>query len=601
MPTIPQLERRTINPQTRIATVDPRGAAALGRSVGQGIEDVRGAYKDAQDKSDRYELADAASKFSILKNQQDNAYDEGDLEYSTIPLRYELNVDEGLSEIAGGISNPELRNMFLLENKPKVAAGTERMKNVAFGVETQVQRANVNSRLNGLREVILGDNDKDRSDAIKNVKDVLSAAMGKGYYTPEEFVNIEKAFTVDAAIGWVDTLPINKQRDALNSPMSVENIPDDIRQKKLRALEGAEVLEQAQQIARKLLNSDLSPEQIRKESLKYSGDLYEEVKRQIGAEETITKKNKLNADQTFHSNYYMNVLRQEDGFKLEDLLAEKPEAFKGLSYEQKSSLIRAAQGVVKGSARTASKPVTIDELHRLKAEADEGRGSYEDLRKEYLRAVAEGELTPTHIDRWSQISNEGIVPDAYKEPFTTIQMVDQKLFAQGVKKSEDRLLVRDKIDKWMGEEYTRLNKQPEPTAVNKRIDELIKEVTVPTAWFMRDDKKRQYELDSKDIESLATTFESAPEKLELETFKTMSKEFLRDQEEDPDLRFKTVGITLKRVDELDLTEQEELVKYIQKNDPEIFDRVINSINRSGRSMTPELVMGTLSGVFNGPE
>jgi hypothetical protein len=348
MPTIPSLERRTVNPQVRMATVDPRGMASLGNVVGQGIEDVRGAFKDAKDKSDRYQLADAASKFSIMKNQQDNAYDEGDLEYETIPDRYALNVEDGLGEIAAGIKDPELRNLFLLENRPKVAAGTERMKNVAFGIETQVQRGNVNSRLNGLREVILNsDVEEDRVEAINNVKDSLSAAMGKGYYTPEEMVNLEKAFTVDAAIGYVDTLPIGQQRAALNSHMSIANIPEDVRKEKLRALEGAEVLEQAQQIARKLLNSDLSPDQIRKESSKYSGDLYEEVKRQLDAEEGISKRNELNSNQTFHSDYFMNVLRQEDGFKLEDLLAGKPEAFKGLSQQQKHSLISAAQDVIK--------------------------------------------------------------------------------------------------------------------------------------------------------------------------------------------------------------------------------------------------------------
>jgi len=593
MPTIPSLERRTVTPQTRMATVDPRGAAALGRSIGQGVEDVRGAFKDAKDKSDRYELADAASKFSILKNQQDNAYDEGDLEYNTIPDRYALNVSDGLNEIAGGISNPELRNMFLLENQTKVAAGTERMKNVAFGVETQVQRANVNSRLNGLRDVILNsDVEEDRVAAINNVKDTLSAAMGKGYYTPEEFVNIEKAFTVDAAIGYVDTLPINEQRAALNSSMAVENIPEDIRAKKLRGLDDAEVLEQAQEIARSLVGKPLE-EQLR-ESRKYSGKLYEEVKSQLDYENAKTKKVKLNTDQTLHQDWYMKVVTGDEGFTLDALQSKDNKDFLKLEVEFQKDLLRAARATVTSSQRTSSDAAVLDKLHSLNSNK-----KFEELRRYYKDNV--GMLDSTDMDTWSKISNEGIIPPEYKPLFNMIQTVDQKLAAEGIKDVEDSLKVRNKLANWYKNEFDRIEGEPDPEKMEKQIDAYIKEVTIPDSGIIFDSDKRVFETNEEEFFKMGAKFLEDDGEMDDETFKFTSRELLNRYSDSPEDRFNALGTTLTRASEFDEVEQEELVEYIQKHEPKVFDAVYNAFAKRNMSVTSEEFIQGLSEVFNGTQ
>jgi len=593
MPTIPSLERINRTPQTRIATVDPRGAAALGQSIGKGIENVRGAYKEAQDKTDRYQLADAASKFAILKNQQDNAYDEGDLEYETIPDRYALNVEDGLGEIAQGISNPELRNLFLMESRAKVAAGTERMRNFAFGVETRVQRGNINSRLNGLRDVILNsDVEDDRVAAIKAVKDNLSAALGKGYYTPEEYVNIEKAFTVDAAIGYVDTLPISKQRDALNSPMSVANIPEDVRAKKLRALEGAEVLEQAQQIARSMVDKPLE-EQLR-ESRKYSGKLYEEVKSQLDYENAKTKKNKLNTDQTLHQDWYMKVVTGDDGFTLDALQSKDNKDFLKLEVQFQKDLLNAAKAVVTSSQRTSSDAAVIDKLHSLNANK-----KFEELRRYYKDNV--GMLDSTDMDTWSKISNEGIIPPEYTPLFNMIQTVDQKLAAEGIKDVEDSLKVRNKLANWYKKEFDRLGGEPDPEKMEKQIDTYIKEVTIPDSGIFFDTEKRAFKTTEEEFFQMGAKFLEDDSEMDDETFKFTSRELLNRYSDSPEDRFKAIGTTLTRASEFELDEQEELVQYIQKHEPKVFDAVVNAFGRRNMSVTPEELMQGLSEVFNGAQ
>jgi hypothetical protein len=603
MPTIPSLERRTVNPQVRMATVNPRGMASLGNVVGQGINEVQGAFKEAKDKSNRYELADAASKFSIMKNQQDNAFDESDLEYGTYVERYSKNVGEGLSEIASGISDPELRNLFMLENQPRVTAGAERMGNRAFLVETDVQRGNVNSRLNGLREVMMGDDDAERVQAIRDAKDLLDSAKAKGYYSSEEMVNLQKAYTVDAAFGYVDTLPVNQQREALNSPFVTKNVPPDDLAKKLRALEGPEVLEQAQIIADGL--SGKPEDEQYAEIKKHSGDLREEIKRQVDYDNNNIKKIKLNTDQTLHQDWYMKVIRGEEGFSLEDLKNAGNKDFSKLEVSFQKDLMNAAQGRVKGSLRTASDATTIDELHRLNSEASEGRGSYDDLRTAYKLAVKEGKLTPTHMDKWSQISNEGIVEPELESTFTLIQMVDQRLASQGITDTEDRLVVRDRLDKYIKTESTRLEKQLDPKVIDQRLNELIKEVMIPrtglASYLLSGKKKRLYETTPDDITELGVKFLEDPQDMSPENFTIASREMLLENRNDPELRFGSIGSALTRIGEMEPKDQEDLLQYIRENESETFDRVFNHIQNSGRTMTSELFMESLSEVFNGAE
>jgi hypothetical protein len=586
-----------------MATVNPRGMASLGNVVGQGINEVQGAFKEAKDKSNRYELADAASKFSIMKNQQDNAFDESDLEYGTYVERYSKNVGEGLSEIASGISDLELRNLFMLENQPRVTAGAERMGNRAFLVEADVQRGNVNSRLNGLREVMMGDDDAERVQAIRDAKDLLDSARANGYYSSEEMVNLQKAYTVDAAFGYVDALPVNQQREALNSPFVTKNVPSDDLAKKLRALDGREVLDQAQIIADGL--SGKPKDEQYAEIKKYSGELREEIKSQVDYDNNNIKKIKLNTDQTLHQDWYMKVIRGEEGFSLEDLKNAGNKDFSKLEVSFQKDLMNAAQGRVKGSLRTASDATTIDELHRLNSEASEGRGSYDDLRTAYKLAVKEGKLTPTHMDKWSQISNEGIVEPGFESPFTLIQMVDQRLASQGITDTEDRLVVRDRLDKYIETESTRLEKQLDPKVIDQRLNELIKEVTIPrtglASYLLSGKKKRLYETTPDDITELGVKFLENPQDMSPENFTIAAREMLLENRNDPELRFGSIGSALTRIGEMEPKDQEDLLQYVRENESETFDRVFNHIQNSGRTMTSELFMESLSEVFNGAE
>lgn len=612
MPTIPQLERRTINPQTRIATVDPRGAASLGNVVGQGIKEVQGAFKDAQDKTDRYQLADAASKFSILKNQQDNAYDEGDLEYSTFADRYAQNVDEGLGEIAAGISNPELRNLFMLENKPRVQSGVERIKNVAFGVESQVQRGNINSRLNGLREVIMGDNPDDRVNAIKNVKDILSAAKEKGYYTPEEFVNIEKAFTVDAAIGYVNTLPISQQRVALESDMSKDNIPSDKRMSMLRGLEDREVLEQAQDIARSLVDKPLD-EQLR-ESRKFSGKLYEELKSQLDYENAKTKKIKLNTDQTLHQDWYMKVVTGDEGYTLDALQSKDNKDFLKLEVQFQKDLLNAAKATITSSQRTSSDAAVLDKLHSLNSNK-----KFEELRRYYKDNV--GMLDSTDMDMWSKISNEGIIPPEYKSKFTLVQQVDMAIADVEIKDINLKQQVRTRMKEWDQTYFEKHQKDPDQSAIDNQLKNVLRGVTLSDKGIFSDDTpleeeaeyysntKPRIKMSSDEMEILGNETLGSPEDATKDNLNLVVGEILEMEPEGVELgpvmdtafeqsdrlekyqKDLLYEKSLTHFEKLQSTSKEKLFESIRAQDPDTFQKVVDMLmEENGNVPTPDEVL-----------
>jgi hypothetical protein len=266
--------------------------------------------------------------------------------------------------------------------------------------------------------------------------------------------------------------------------------------------------------------------------------------------------------------------------------------------------MNAAQGRVKGSLRTASDATTIDDLHRLNSEASEGRGSYDDLRTAYKKAVAEGMLTPTHMDTWSRISNEGIVEPGFEPPFTLLQMVDQRLASQGITDTEDRLVVRDRLDKYI-KSVTRLGEQLDPKVIDQRLNELIKEVTIPrtgiASYLLSGKKKRLYETTPDDITELGVKFLEDPQDMSPENFTIASREMLLENRNDPELRFGSIGSALTRIGEMEPKDQEDLLQYIRENESETFDRVFNHIQNSGRTMTSELFMESLSEVFNGAE
>jgi hypothetical protein len=564
MPTIPSLERRTVNTRTSIATVDARGAASLGREVAAGITEVK-------DTRDRYQLADAASKFSILKHQQDNAFDEDDKDYATFDERYSTSMDEGMAEIAEGISDTSLRTAFMLDSRPRIVAGQERIKDKAFAVETDVQRANVNSRFNGLREVILGDDETESIRAIQDAKDLLASSRDSGYYSAEEMGNMERAFTADAAIGYVNKQDIEDQKAALESDLVQKNVPSDIIAKKLRSLENQTQLAEAQKIADSFDGLSISEQNSKFRD--YEGKQRQLVQQLVGQNNALQKQVKIVDDEALHQDWYMKVITGDEGFTLPDLLDKGNTEFLNLDDKYQKDLMRAASAA--STPRSASNRKVIDHLYKLNAEGSKDKSKYIELREYYTANV--DKLSAKDMDRWSKLSNEGIIPEEYASEFTLIQRVDNILATAGVKDSVVSLLVRDKVDKWNESYFETYNKAPDQTAMDDEITRQVTEVS-RSRWgdsplsdtYTAEDNWIKMTVPRQNV-VIADTIEN-PAGATLGNVHVVLGEVLGFSR-DPEMIIQGINLGIDRYEELNDDDKGLVFNSIRDNDTEKYDRI----------------------------
>ena len=331
--------------------MDPRGLADVGRTAAAGIEQVA----QARSARDRYQIAAANSKFSILKNAQDNAYDE-DEDYETIEERWAENMNQGYNEILEGISNPEARNFFALENEPRIAAGRAKMNDVAFRKETDVQRGNVNSQLNGLREVGLGNDEESSRVAVQNATDIIEAAVATGYYSHEEGGKVLEAWKQDTANGYIRMQAPEDRVAALNSPMA-DHIPSDDKAVLMREAKDAVLNNKAVDMV-DALGEDFSARELYENT-----DKIEDTKLRLKAEQrgeaVLAKREAREQEEAeeFHQDEYLPVLLGEKELDV------NTEEFRKLPTRLQDNLISAQQA--KTAPRKKSDPWIQDTMIRM--------------------------------------------------------------------------------------------------------------------------------------------------------------------------------------------------------------------------------------------
>ena len=488
MPTIPSLERRTVTPQTRISSVDTGGAASLGRVVAAGVKDIL-------DTRDRYQLADAASKFSIMKHKQDSAYDE-DMDYETIESRWDASMNDGLDEILQGISNPEARNFFAMESRTKIAAGKEKINNIAFSKERDVKRSEINTHLNGLREVVLGGDPEASRQAIADAEGLYAASVAKGYHGAEEAGNTIKAWKVDAAEAYVFTQDPKSQLEALHAPYVKDNIPSDRWKAIERNVKGNVTRQTASDMVDEL-GSDFSPD-----------DLYEaansikdiELRAQVESrgEEVLGNRKAAKAfnDEKFFQETYLPVAMgdQELDVKSKEFLSASP---------QMQTNLLAAEAAKNAPPKHTSYDIvsTMNEKIRDK--------DWSGVRE--LLLTQRKFIDPVDFDKWSKISNEGDIPEEYKMAITLDQLILGKLNGEGITSNKEKYLVHDKVNRWRRKEIESGRGEPSDAAIEDFIDGKLKKVQLDPGYFsIWTEEKAFYELTPEDRKRLtANTLEEA--------------------------------------------------------------------------------------------
>ena len=236
MPQIPRaadIARVVPNGQQRITVTGGQGAIAqAGQQRGNllvGIaqdfaQDAANKRLDEKQKKDRYELMQAKSNYFKGSVALDNSFDD-DPDYETVPARYSKGAADLAEEAANAISDPALRNEFLMDTEMKAAAGFQRIQQVAKRTEVDAQRGFMTTQIADVREAGLNG---DIREAMDTTAEIIEAGVQSGYYTVEEGANLLKSAQTDLAVAKLEMMAPEEQLEALSTPWA-ENIPSDIR------------------------------------------------------------------------------------------------------------------------------------------------------------------------------------------------------------------------------------------------------------------------------------------------------------------------------------------------------------------------------------
>lgn len=245
-----------------VASYDPsplaRGAQALGQGIatlGKGIESV-GFDKD------RYEYHQAHAD---LVTQSIGQYDQlvSDTDYATMPKRYGEQYEKNRQEAAQRITNPAMRERFLLDTQDAAAQFNSNIYKHAFklsGDARTVYRSNyADTIINKAQEL---PSEVERRNALDAYNGLVDGDAKQGHMTPEQGATEKKNFAERYAIA---AFLAHSQRDPDAALAAIEHpaegsiysiIPEDARQKLIQRARSDNAGEQ--ESVRRAVNDDVS-------------------------------------------------------------------------------------------------------------------------------------------------------------------------------------------------------------------------------------------------------------------------------------------------------------------------------------------------------
>jgi hypothetical protein len=566
MPTIPRLERRTVTPSSRVSSVSTPDISSVGTALGGAIERVR-------DKRTQYELADARSKLSILSHQQNNAYDNDD-DYETIGERWDQSMSKGVDDIASGISDPEARNFFMMDARERVEASRPRINAVAFSKERDVKRADMNKHLNGLREIVMGDDIEAAQQAISDAKDLYDGAAAAGYVGHEEGVKTIELWKQDSAIGRVRKVAPKDRTKLLKDPVITANIPSDKLAELQREADDAVLDEQAMELVDGMGIGFTTNDVLRQARTIDDPELRIKFETRAHNEHAKQKTGEREAMEDFHQKWFVPLATG----KME--LDTNDEQFRQLDPDLQASLMK-VDSVSKTPPRARSNPKIIKELMELQAEKDFTR-----FREVVNTAVENGELSPADTAKFVKVGINGEKPEEWDSDLTLMQRVESKLSSYDKKYTDKQVYnVLDKVNNWDKWYLGHYGKAADDSAIEKKIADAIMEVELdPTAVFTSKEQSKYYDLDYEgQVELFSETFDN-PTEVKDDQFNLVFNESItesgpRVDREGRPTRMRALENGLKYNERLSDDNQALLISVLKKEEKEAVEFVRDSLQK----------------------
>lgn len=551
MPTIPSLERRTVTPSSRVTNIGVADIGSVGRELG-------GAIDRTIDKKNRYELADAKSKFGILMHKQNSAYEQ-DNEYDTIEQRWDQSVNEGVDEIAAGISDPELRNLFMMEARERTEASRPRINQLAFGKERDVKRNEMNVHLNGLREIVMGDDPDAARQAIVDAQDLYSAAAERGYVDYEESQKTIELWKQDAAVGRLRKIAPEDLVHALKDPLITGNIPSDKLAELKRENDNALLEKQSSSIVDGL-GADFSLSRLYDVSERIENDT---LRKKVEARgEAVFKKNRnarLEQAEEFHQKEFVPVLLGE-----KELDVNSPE-FRELPVNYQTSLIKATEA--KDSPAKRTDPWVQDKMMELYTKQE-----FTALREFYVDNISK--MSASDQAKWSKVSWDGVVPDDWKSKFTVTQRITSALTDAEVADVNAKDKVMTIVNDWH-EEQIESGVKVTDKDIQSKIKESIATVELdPTAYMFKGEKK-YYTLTPEEREEMVGATLKSYDKVNDDQLNIVIRDVLENRNDLKEIK-NAVQIGLSNPDRLSKQNQTALSEKLMEYDPDLSTQIYNA-------------------------
>lgn len=499
IPNVADIQRRVPTGSQPIATIRNAGAIGDGASsVGSGLSAAAQAAENYQDKRTVREVTTANTGFTLDEFEIGNSFDQ-DEDYGTMVDRYNKAVGDKIGERANTIGDARERASFMERAALRGAEGSERIKDKAFGVETDFERAKTVTNLEGLREMVIKGNG---AEAIEAAEQEIQSAMSLNYIGEEEGTLMLEKFKQDSSIAWIESLPPEQRVEQLNSEMA-DNLPSDARAKLLRAAETANVASTAEGIVQSYFDDETyDRERMITESDKITDEkVQSEVRRRyanrLADEAAATLKQESEMYDAYHLPISMADTNPatEKPWKVADIPRED---LNNMSPAQRNNLF-AAEGLTAGRRTKRSNPEVIDQLNILNETQQWG-----DLRQYFIDNS--NDLTASDFDTWSQRSVDGVVPDSYDSLFTELETMKSKITRSGLTGNDynnARAAITDDLTVWHHRVWKETDKSPTDKMVESKIDNLLIDV-VTDYGVLWNSTKRMYEMSDSDLSGALT-------------------------------------------------------------------------------------------------
>lgn len=211
MPRLPDIDGARAVPVSRRGITEDASGRILAEGISRAAEDIGQIAAERKARADHFAALKAENQFLQADIEARRSL-EGDRDWQTHESRYRESALKALGEAGKVIVDEGQRQEFDLRARMRIESGVDAVRTRARAIEADTGRADLQSALDANRTAALEAGDEDTQRAlVSNTLDLLASARDSEYIDADVAQRMQKAWTLDFAKGYIDTLePIDR-------------------------------------------------------------------------------------------------------------------------------------------------------------------------------------------------------------------------------------------------------------------------------------------------------------------------------------------------------------------------------------------------------